>query len=64
MTKILNRCVSTGKEAVGGGRGREVCLTTHECGRDTGWYDVVAQVRGYLVAYFSLPSDVTRGKMR
>ena len=52
------------EEAVGAERGREVWLTTHECGRDRGWYDVVAQVSGYLVVYFSLPSDVTRGSRR
>ena len=55
---------STVEEAVGAERGREVWLTTHECGRDRGWYDVVAQVSGYLVVYFSLPSDVTRGSRR
>ncbi len=38
---VHNRCVSTMEESVGAGRGREVCSTTHECGRDRGWYDVV-----------------------
>ena len=52
------------KETVGTGREREVWFTTHECGRDRGWYDVIDQVSGYLVVYFSIPSDVTRGFIR
>ncbi len=52
---------STVEEAVGAGRGREVWFTTHECGRDRGWYDVVVQVSVYLEVYFSLSSDEHEG---
>ena len=38
-----------------------VWLTTHMSEMACGWYDVVAEVSGYLVVYFLLPSDVTRG---
>ena len=41
-----------------------VWLTTHMSEMACGWYDVVAQVSGYLVVYFLLLSDVTRGSIR
>ena len=65
---ILNRCVFNICRAnkVGGSSEAEgrVWLTTHMSEMACGWYDVVAQVSGYLVVYFLMPSDVTRGSRR